>query len=383
MSWNVILGHDRTKKILQRAILEKKIANAYLLWGIEGIGKDALAFEFAKTVNCYSPIIQGDAVYACDECKSCKQASNFSHPNIQYIFSLPAGKGSDKSESAVNKLSDEQIDEIKEQLSLKSENIYHKVALPNATQIRIASIRDIKKNLSLTANTKGRRFVVISSADEMTGEAANAFLKTLEEPHENITIILSSSKKEALLQTILSRCQQIHCDPIPDEILTDTLVQRYSLNLADAKVVATFAQGSFTKAIEYMEGNVQELRAEVIEMFRCSLKKNTYRIELLEYIDKFTSSNDKNLYESIIKLLLFWMRDVYTYSMTRNDDAIINIDQKDRIAKFIELFPHADIPKAIRDLEITASKIRRNVNPKLSLINLFISIRANFLGISS
>lgn len=199
MSWSSIIGQYRVKNILQRAIAEGRIAHAYCFWGPEGIGKDALALEFAKTLNCEQPLIRDGMAEACDTCKSCVQAAVIQHPNIQLVFSLPAAKSDDgKSVSPILKLSDDQIRLIQEQLKLKAEDPYHNITIPNATQIRIAAVRDVKKNISMSATQRGRRFVIISEADAMNQEAANAFLKTLEEPNANVTIILTTSRRDQI-----------------------------------------------------------------------------------------------------------------------------------------------------------------------------------------
>lgn len=382
MSWNSILACEREKKILQKSILENRVPNSYCLWGIEGIGKEALAIEFAKTVNCLSPIKTKDTISACDECRSCKQITNLSHPNLQLIFSLPAGKtGDPKTDSAMGGLPEDKIDEIKEQLALKAADPYHKISLANANQIKIASIREIKKNLSMSANSSGRRVVIIIRGEEMTSESANAFLKTLEEPHENITIFIVTSNKEALISTILSRCQKIHVSPIPDDILSEAIASKFAKTEAEAKIIAAFAQGSYTRALDSLQDNVQTLRTEAVEILRGSLKKNVYRTELLSFTDKMVDAKDKNKIDVFLKIMLFWMRDVLAVAATKSSEGIINIDQIDRISKFAELFANADISKAVMEIESAIQKIRRNVNPQLSLLTMFINLRRIFLGI--
>lgn len=382
MAWNQILGHDREKKILQKAILEKRIAHAYCLWGIEGIGKDGLALEFAKTVNCSNPRVEAEEINACGECKDCRMMSNMSHPHLSFVMPLPAGKGNDGgSDSSIAKMSDDQINEMKEQLLAKSADYYHKINIANANTIKIASIRELKRNLTMSSGGSGRRVVIISQAQEMNSEAANAFLKTLEEPHDNVTIFITSSKKESLLQTILSRCQQVHCSPISDEIIANALIQKHGTDIAEARIAAVFAQGSFTKALGSLGEDTKSLRNEVTEMLRTSLKKNNYRIDLLSNIDGFTKSKDKNLIETALRIMLLWLRDAYSISKTGIGAKIINIDQSERIQKFAALFPNADYIAAIDEIENSLSKIRRNVNLNLILITLFLKFRQIFLRI--
>jgi DNA polymerase-3 subunit delta' len=304
MAWNNIVGQQRAIEIIHRAILESRIAHAYCFWGIEGIGKEALAIEFAKTVNCQNPIVTEHSINACGVCHSCRQADMLQHPNIQIVFPMPSPKSDNSSESIYSKLDDDQVREIQEQLRLKSGNPYHKITISNATQIKIASVREIKRTLNLSPTTQGRRFIIVCRADEMTTEAANSFLKTLEEPHENVTIIMTTSRHNAILPTILSRCQQIHCEPLSDEEVMQTLIERQHLSPADAKIVSAFAQGSYTRALEFLDEDMKSMREKVVAVLRQSLKKKVFRVELLKELDEIFKQKDKKKNETFLMLLL-------------------------------------------------------------------------------
>jgi DNA polymerase-3 subunit delta' len=237
-----LLGYAQIKKILQYSIINNKVAHAYCFIGPDGVGKDAMALEFAKTMNCSAPVIENMSISPCNECKSCKMASTFEHPNIYYVFALPSKKSD--SNNPVENMSEDQIKLVQEKLAEKVENPYSQMIIPGSNNIKINQIRDVKKKLSLSASSSGKRFVIISKAERMTEEAANAFLKTLEEPHEDTTIIITSSRKEALLQTILSRCQLIMFNPLPDEEVAYYLKENYNLDDITAKTIAAFALGS-------------------------------------------------------------------------------------------------------------------------------------------
>jgi DNA polymerase-3 subunit delta' len=380
MAWDNIIGQDRIKNILGKAIFDKRISHAYCFWGIDGCGKDALAFEFAKAANCLSPIITENLVDSCGECPSCKQAATMQHPNIQFVFSLPTPKGgSSKDDSAVGKMSDEQIEEIKEQINLKSENLYHRFSVQGGNQIKIAGVRELKRNLSMTSIQRGRRFIIISRADEMTVEAANAFLKTLEEPHSDTTIIMTTSKHELILPTIMSRSQQIHCEPIPDEKIIDALINKHDIQPDEAKLISAFAQGSYTQALEYLDADMKEFRETVVNIFRNSLKKHKFRTELLTRLEDVLKLKDKKKMEKLLSLLLIWIRDALIIVKTGSTQNIINADQLETINKFAQNFSKKALSEAINEIEISISKIRRNVMPELIFIDLFMKLRAIFL----
>ena len=376
MTWNKIIGQKKVKKILQRAIIDKRISHAYCFWGNEGVGKEALAIEFAKTVNCHEPRRGRGTIEACGTCNSCRMFDSLQHPNIQFIFSLPAGKSTDsKSDSPYSKLDDSQLDEIKEQITLKSKDYYHKLAVTGGTQIKIASVREVKRNLSMSASVEGRRCIIIIRADEMTSESSNAFLKTLEEPQDNVTILLTTSRHDSILPTILSRCQQLHCPPLADEEIAESLVNINGFDENEARLIAAFAQGSYTKALEFHDEDMKSLRQNVVNMLRTALKKSMYRLELSKGIDEIIKSKDKRANETFLMLLIIWIRDVQAYISTNSKKYVINIDQIEVIRSFAKNFQSKDLNAIITLIENAVTQSKRNVQSQLIFINLFIKIR--------
>lgn len=387
MAWQAIIGQQRVKNILGRAIAEKRIAHAYCFWGAEGIGKDALALEFAKVMNCEQPCPNENGILeACGTCKSCLQASHLQHPNIQFIFSLPAAKSSSGSEkdgamgvSPILKLSDDQIQLIQEQLRIKATNPYHNMTIPNAAQIRIASIREVKKQISMSSSQPGRRFVIISEADSMNQEAANTFLKTLEEPTSQVTIILTTSRREQLLSTILSRCQQIRCDALFDEDIARALVAHHGIPLEEARLVARLADGSYSKATELLGEDLRQLRVEIVNLLRLMLTPRfvlKFTFELDGLVGKGSGDRDRTKLERMLILLLTWIRDAYALSVSEREDTIINIDQIEDLKRFVGRFGvSGNLDAAARAIEQAIERLRRNINVTLILTTLALDVR--------
>ncbi|MFA7627394.1 MAG: hypothetical protein WCZ17_10150 [Candidatus Kapaibacterium sp.] len=381
MSWNKIAGHERTKKILQNSLLENRVSHAYCFTGTEGIGKDALAIQFAKTANCAAPIIHNSNIDSCDKCHSCKAFDNLSHPNLELIFSLPAGKSSDsKSDSVYDKMSPEQIELIRDEISRKAINPYLPINLPNASQIKIAAVREIKNKLSMSSYNGKRRFVIVLKSDEMNAEAANAFLKTLEEPHENITIIMITSKPEAMMQTIMSRCQQIIIKPLDDTEIIRKLIIDDKLDEVDARIAARFAQGSYLKALEFVSAENRQLRNEVVDILRCCLKKQNYREEFIRKIEDFVKPKDKNQINRSLQMLMFWLNDVNSMVYGAEHNHIVNLDDLDTLGKFAKAFGDKQICNAVFEIEDGINLLYRNVNINIALITLFLKLRQIFIA---
>ncbi len=371
MTWNKVIGQEGIKEILQKEILDGRVPHAYCFWGDEGTGKEAIALEFAKTVNCENPKKTATGIEYCGECSSCRLADSLSHPNIEIIFATPAAKA-DGNESG---LKNKQIDEITAQLKVKSENYYHKIEVKGGTMIRIGSIRNLRKKLSMSQGVRGRRIIIVSRAEEMTTESANAFLKTLEEPHDNVTIILTTSRKEMLLPTILSRCQVLHFPGLPVPYITDHLSKNYDINPEDAKLAASFSQGSLTRALDFVSEDMRLMREESVDMLRTALKRKEYKINLSKSIDELTKDKSKRKIERFLNILLLWLRDVEVYNKTLSEKHLINADQKEIFEKFVKAFGKADIASAILTVENAIGRIRRNVPLNFLLLSMFIELR--------
>jgi DNA polymerase-3 subunit delta' len=386
VAWNKFLGLYKEKHLIQTTILSNRIGSAYCFVGIDGIGKDGFAIEFAKAVNCYEPIIKtevndADVEYqtytACDNCKSCKMATALTHPNIQFIHPYP---------SKTN-LNDEMYKIIKEQLALKANDIYHKILIPKANEIQVDTIRTIKHKVALS-NERGRQFVIVSNADKLNTAAANAFLKTLEEPPFNTTIIITTSNKDKLLKTIQSRCQMVYFNPLPEIEIANYIEEKYHRSETDSRLFATLSQGAISKATEMFSSNMNVIRTQIIDMLRISLKKSVYRLELTDMIanigklEENIKMDKKQLCKLLLNLLIIWFRDVLAISVIGETANIVNVDQKERMIKFNMGYPNANYYDAISYVENAIYKIDSNADPKLTLITLFLHLRNIFHNVN-
>ena len=212
MSWSSIIGQERVKILLKRTIQNDQIAHAYLFYGTEGVGKDALAIEFAKTLICTK-----NGTESCDTCNNCQRMNSFQHPNIKLVFALPAGKNEKNGDDPINVLTEVQVAELREQIQIKAKDRYKRIEIEKANFIKINSVRDIKREAAMSTTEDGKKIFIIFNADMMNAEASNSLLKTLEEPLQGTILLLTTSAKDQLLPTIISRCQLIKCDLLSDD----------------------------------------------------------------------------------------------------------------------------------------------------------------------
>lgn len=387
MKWSRVIGQDHAKDILIAAIRSGRVAHAYCLWGPEGVGKDALAIEVARVLNCTAPIHTADSIEACGRCKSCLQMEQLEHPNVQFIVSLPAAKGAYDDDSPLLRLSDEHIALIQEQLLLKARNPYHNISIPNATQIRIASIRHLQRTLTLTAAQPGWRVVIISEADAMTIEAANAFLKTLEEPQPRVTLILTTSRRELLPATILSRCQQIHCGYLSEELIAKALIEREHVPPERARILAAMAQGSYARALELAaaHGSDDTLVQQALTFLRTALKPQRFRQELFSFVEQHLATADRNSVEILLRTVLAWLGDAFRLRHCGASSYGVVFPSgpaQQALQRFLERYPAANLAEAIAAVEHAIEAIRANAQIPLTVIAAVLRLRSA-VGIGS
>ncbi|MEO5928595.1 MAG: hypothetical protein ABIR47_01570 [Candidatus Kapaibacterium sp.] len=357
MSWDSIIGQRRAKGLLRAALGSRRIPHAWLFTGAEGIGKDAAAIEVAKVLRCESPLENGTVV--CGVCRGCVSTAALSNGNVRFVFALPSGKGEDsRADSPMLKLSDAEITLIKEQMALKAANPYHNITIPRAQQIKISSIREVKRDISFAANEGGWRIVIVSEAHLMGEEAANAFLKTLEEPNSRTLLILTTSARGRMLPTILSRCQEVRFDLLTDEEIAAALIERQGADRTSALLLAKLAEGSYSRGVELMSGDLNQLRFDVVSFLRTALRRSP--IALHAEIERLTSGSDRVQIERMLALLALWLRDVYSYRLTGGDAFIVNRDQLKDIQSFDTRFGRAPLDRLILSIEGSIRAVRSN-----------------------
>lgn len=375
MGWNSIIGQENVKIELQRMIINKRIPNALCFWGKVGVGKFATALQIVKTYSCLNPKQQDNLIDSCDNCNNCLNIKKGNYSNLEFIFSLPSGKTSQNETGTIASLNDDQITNIVESLTLKINNPYHRFQIQGASQIRINQIRELRQKLALSNSLPGRKFVIVLEANEMRPEAQNAFLKTLEEPNENITFILICSNKDALLPTILSRCQLIYFPPLPTNLIADEIQKKFNFILSEAQLIAKFSDGSFTQALEFASEEIKLIRNKMVDFLRQSLKKEFPSILLTKEISAFVDKIDKKQALLAIELLLSWFRDCFIISKSGDRSLVRNFDDLPSIERFVRKFGSDSIFQIFDKITIAEKYIHSNVQIGFVFLELFLSLR--------
>lgn len=288
------LLNKTSKKLLKNNILNKTYSHAYLFYGLEDDKLNDIVTEFVKGIFC-----KNDELF-CDECIECMNVNNNDNPNVEHI---------------------------KPKKNIKS--------------ISIEQIRNISYDSVLTPDNDDFKIYIIHESNNMTLQAQNAFLKTLEEPASNIIFILLAKESTSLLETILSRCTMI------------AAVEK-EVNFEESAYILDMLEEV------YLKRKVDTLK---IDTFFCKDKKRLaiYYTFVLQFLC------DVLMYKNTTKYFIKRMENFskhYVDSIKKVSTRVSSFSQSRIIDKAVYIY----------------SAIKQNTNTKLALINLFIYIQEEIYG---
>jgi DNA polymerase-3 subunit delta' len=275
MAFRDVVGHERPMQILRRGIERERIYPAYLFTGMEGIGKRLVAVNMAKALNC--PNQGGDA---CDRCTSCQRMDNGVHPDLLQIS--PAGE-----------------------------------------VIKIDQIRELQRTIAFKPYEARWRVIIVDGAERMTREAANAFLKTLEEPPHGTAIILIATALEGLPPTVPSRCQRILFNPLTQEEVEKVLADH--LTTKEIHALAPLAGGSPGRALRMDWEEVTKARGALPSALSPSLSRRLVVAQELAHQEARGSM--------FLEILGGWLRDLIVYRETGEEGRLLNRDLSDEVMR--------------------------------------------------
>jgi DNA polymerase III subunit delta' len=355
MGYNRIIGHHKQIEMLKRAISGGKIAHAYLFAGPEGIGKQLVALNFAKTLNC-----EKDGIEPCDLCPPCKRIESGNFMDVQ-IF---APKG------LTRQLKVEQIEQFISQVNLKP--------------------------------YEGRKKVfILVDADRANISFQNKILKILEEPPQDTVIILVSSSIDSLLPTIRSRCQILNFSALPVEEVEKQLLAT-GIGSDDARIAAHLSQGQLGNSRQWLEperaaqrktlfgiiasakrlpveiciaaaneleGYLKKKRDTVIEEELKAAKHEsswvnmdeTARARIEEDIKADAEGRFRMEAAGVLNLLVLFYRDMLILKETGREDLILNKDFLKSLKQAAEFRACEEIMLKIKVVESTRESMDRNL----------------------
>ena len=356
-----IRGQHRAVSLLQRALQEDRTAHSYLFHGPPGVGKVTAALAFGMAHNCQAPKQRRP----CGECNSCRKFLALNHPDMLYVFPTPNLNISPEREIKDKALAEE----YEAYLENRRQHPWREFHFAGNTEIRLDMIRMLQHHIIRTP-TEGRfKFYIIEDAETMGVQAANAFLKTLEEPPGDTRIVLTTTRPHLMLQTILSRCQQVPFQQLTRQVVEAELIENRALENIEAKTYARIAGGNMEKALRLVEEGHIEARNLAIEFVEILIAQDDARF--LDFLDRSHQGKVQSVYLELLDYLAVWLADVGLYK--DDPDQIANID---KTALFDHFYARrVDADELISDLLQTLDGLRRrlngNVNPKLVLTRVY------------
>ena len=306
MYFDNIIGQSFAKKYLKSSINNDKLNSAYMFEGIDGIGKKKMAYELAKILL------------------------EIEHPenSPDYIE-----------------------------------------VFPNGNSVKVDQIRKLQSDIIIKPHNKYKIYI-LNNAEKMTVEAQNALLKTLEEPPQYAIIILVTNNKEALLDTIKSRCDIVKFNSIPHNEMVGYLVQN-GVEEKKATLLTSFSRGSLERALDLANSTeFTDMRDDVQKYIKVLFDKNTVDIlELPNDIDKYKSE-----IIDLLDIIIDYFRDIVLLKERVDRDMLINIDKITFLESISIKITYSQVSRIIGIIEEAKKKSRSNCNFNINMQVMFLNI---------
>lgn len=327
MRFKDICDQDTAIDTLRRAIAAQKVSHAYLFTGPPGVGKHLTARALAMNLNCLNR--QDDA---CGTCRNCRKILEAIHPDL-FEVSLPNGK----------------------------------------RRIPIDLIRDTTKRLDVRPHEGMIKMAIIDPAEQMSEPAANALLKTLEEPRFGSYIILITSQSSSLLPTIRSRCQIIRFRPLPENTVA-RILESEGVPPDRASIAAAFCAGSMEQAFVHLSEELDTRLEAALTFVEAALDSTPQKgMNVAALLGK---NRDDVL--ALLDLITTLLAEVLWHSTHSEDNQtrVLSSTISDRIADIANRTTVGQIGTFTFETHSASEKIQRNnMNPQLALEGMLMSLR--------
>ncbi len=354
-------GQQRVKESLNNIFLSNKIPQAMLFVGPEGVGRYFTAIQFLKLINSTDDELLNEV--------NLKRISSIAEPYLKLIYPLPRGKN-EADDNSFQGLTDQQLNDVKEQIRKKKANPYHKISLAGAESIKISSIREINQFTALMFDDLKYRLIAILDAHLMSTESQNALLKNLEEPPEGIIFILFTTDDNFLLPTIKSRCWKVQFEPLNDNDLLYILEKHYSYKKEEIDKIKYFGNGSVQNTIYLLENDLNSIINKTINILRFSFA-GWYSSALAEF-KEILKNSDYDLMRIIIKLIFTWINNLIKF---RNNESGSCYGQfLDSISKFNSKYSDVSFDDLIVQMDTLNQYLDKNVNLNIVAVNIILEL---------
>jgi len=320
LKFQQIYGHKKPIAILKSAMAGNRVAHAYLFYGREGVGKKTVASVFARALNCPG------ADPPCDVCTSCLKAEHKNHPNI---------------------------------IEIAAEGQF----------IKIDTVKEIRAKMAFRPEG-GKRVFILQDADKMNAPAANALLKTLEEPSADNILILTTARPHALPITILSRCQALPFAPLQKAEVAGFLREKQGFAADEAEAIAAAALGSIGGAIEMKKEDYMTVRNGILK--RLAEDDPSDLIKRIAFARRLGTEREE--ISQRLQIMLSAYRDSLVWKETGEKEMLLFKDWAKAIEALAERLSGREILKNMALVGNALDAISKNSNKTLTLEAMLVRL---------
>jgi DNA polymerase-3 subunit delta' len=318
-----IIGHGEVKQRLQRAVESGRVHHAYYFTGPDGVGKATTGVAFAQALNCSEAPGLG-----CDACQTCSRLARNIHPDLVRVEA-------------------------------------------ETKQIKIQQIRQLEDRLAQGAHEARGLVILIDEVERLNLAAANALLKSLEEPRPGVHFVLVSAASHRVPITVRSRCQQVRFGPLADADVAAMLEERAGLDGAEARGVARVAEGSAGRALMLVDSEEFGVwQRWVVRLAAGELPAGDVPGQVQAMLQEVDDP------EQVLGLLQLRLRDhvLLASAADRDGERLVQVDPESPEAARARQTPLVAVERRLSAVQAGLRDLRSYVNKHLALERVFLQL---------
>ncbi|MEO5989794.1 MAG: hypothetical protein ABIU54_04090 [Candidatus Eisenbacteria bacterium] len=390
-----LLGQPEVSAFLRGIVARGRYGNAYLFHGPAGVGKGTAALAFARAALCDrvpgaaprtapmedSPSLFADALSpaalasegddACGECPACHKTSLLVHPDLKFLFPL-SGDEKGLGEAAAEALQ-----------SMREDPLYT-FQYEKAASIRLATTRELQRELGFHPYEASRRVVVIRDCDRMREDQYSSLLKSIEEPGASTIWVLTTSRLSRLPATIRSRCQRVRFAPLAETQIREFLAEHAEVGEDEGRMLAALAGGSLARALVLRGEDPVKLRNDALAMLEPALRADMATLwKAAQGASRYGKSGRESLRRTI-EFHQLWLRDLLRVRYGAPREMLVHRDMDTEkvnlIRKAAATIDATEVRRRLMVLEEALRAIDGNVSADLALFSTLARAGGQRLG---